>query len=152
MPVTSRIVRLTLADRDGRAADCSFRPSSISSLEDTLDAYISTMVPAINGVSDSFTRKIEAVLKFDDGSAGNPAGSLVTRRCIVFWRNTDDYLASIIVPGLNEDIDSVDGYLDARIPDLSEFDALTDALSSLNALDAEGVPINGTVIAAALIV
>jgi hypothetical protein len=152
MAITSRIVRVTLSDRDGGKGFSSFRLSSLDSLTDALTAALSTLVPAIHGVSDGIASVVTATIRSNDSSAGAGGDSLIDRRCIVFWRNTDDYLASIIIPALADTIDSTDGYIDADIPDLSVFDDLTAALDALGASDTNNIPINGTVIAAALIV
>jgi hypothetical protein len=152
MPITSRIVRVTVSDRDGGRADTSFRLSSLDSLTDALTAALGTLVPALHGVSDGITSAVTATIRSNDNDAGAGGDSLIARRCIVFWRNTDDYLASIIIPALADTIESTSGYVDADIPDLSVFDGLTSALETMNASDANNIPINGTVIAAALIV
>lgn len=152
MPVTARIVRVAVSDRDGGRAETSFRLSSLDSLTNALTAAVGTLVPAIHGVSDGIASQVVAYLRGNDSAPGAGGNSLISRRVIIFWRNTDDNIASLILPALAEGIDSVSGYLDARILTLNAFDALTLDLQSLGAQDATGIPINGTVIAAALIV
>lgn len=152
MALTARLVRVTLSDRDGGEGTCSFRLSSLDSLQDALTAAASTLVPALHGVSDGIVSQVVAFIRSNDSSDGAGGDSLISRRAIIFWRNTDDDLASIIIPALADTIDSESGYLDARILDLSVFDGITSALNALGATDMNNIPINGAVIAAALIV
>lgn len=130
----------------------SVRLSVLSSTIDALDDAITTLAPAMQAITDGRVSAVQANVVYTIDDPGIAGDSLNSRRCLLIWRNADDNLASLIIPALGSTIVEGSPVNMWEIDDLSVFDGLTDALASIEAYDAQGIAINGTLVAAAIIV
>jgi len=152
MTAIDRLVRVHLSDRDSNQGYITLRLSLFTSMADTMDSVLTVLVPATLDVTDAIAVKASVIYKEKWDTAAPVSGSLVSLRAIVFWRNTDDDIAALIIPALADSISYTDDATYGVITDLTVFDELTSVLVDLEAMDAEGIPINGSVIAASIFV
>lgn len=145
-------VRVSLQDREGRDSVTSIRLSTILQPADTLAAAIALLVPRIAAISDCVPVGVEVTIQDRIAAPDEPGDSLIPYACLIIWRNTYDELATLIIPGLADTI-ALETIPDTgRVLDLSVFDSLTAALASYGAMDLQNVLINGSVVAAALLI
>jgi len=152
MASIDRLVRVHLSDRDDRQGYITLRLSLLTSMADTIDSVLTVLVPATLAITDAIATKVSVIYKENLEYTLPGSGSLVSHAALVFWRNTDDDIAALIIPALADTIEYTDDDTYGVITDLSVFDELTSVLIDLEAMDAQGIPINGTVIAASLFV
>jgi hypothetical protein len=121
-------------------------------MTDEMGSVLSLLVPAIGGITDATPIKADVIYKEKFDVSPPSDGSLISRAALVFWRNTDDDIAMLIIPSLADSIETTDDMSLGVVSDLSVFDELTSTLSTLEAYDAQGIAVNGVVIAAALFI
>lgn len=148
----TRSARLYLTDRDSNSAFYTLRLSLMTSTAETLESVLTLLVPATQDIADAIISRVAILYGERIDPDEEPGENKNAHTVIVFWRNVSDELASIIIPALSSDIPYTNNGSYGVIADLSVFDELTLALSGLGAMDQEGIAINGSVVAAALIV
>lgn len=152
MASIDRLVRVHLQDRDGQQGYTTLRLSLLTSMADTIDSVLTVLVPATLAVTDAIAVKAQVIYKEKLDPSIPTSGSLVSHAALLFWRNSDDEIAAITIPALADTIEYTDGESYGVIENLSLFEEFSDMLIDMGAIDAQGIPINGTLIAAALFV
>lgn len=152
MASIDRLVRVHLQDRDGQSGYTTLRLSLLTSMADTIDSVLTVFVPATLAVTDAIATKAQVIYREKLEPTIPGSGSLNSHAALIFWRNSDDDIAALMIPALADTIEYTDSESYGVITDLTVFDDISDVLSDMEAMDAEGIPINGPVIAAALFV
>lgn len=151
MTSLQRLVAVVWRDADSSASKVTFKLSALFTPSTSPDTIIAALVPVLEAISDASCTQVHCSLVTRLSAYDEPGEQLLATKAILFWRNTSDLIATLIIPGIAIDIPYTDGDNYGVIPDLSPFAALDDFLQAWEAYDLAGVRIDGQLIAAALI-
>lgn len=147
-----RLVTFFWRDRDTNGGETRFRLSRSLSLPSDLVAMTSGARLLLSAVSDMSITAQNVMEKGTELDPGDPGDTLVSRRVLVMWINTDDDYASMVIPAVPDVFFDEDGPMAGIHVDASVFEDWSDWLASIDAVDRQGIPINGVCLGGMLIV
>lgn len=147
-------VRVTayLRDRGGNTGQVTVRLPSVVSLPDALAYGVDFLGPRLTAISNAELVSVEASMRTIETEPDSASGATLDRRALFIWRNEGGDLASILLPAASLSLNMLSSDGEPYAFELAQFADFSTAVIALDALDRNGITIDGELLAVALLI